>query len=273
MGTCVTETPAHYEAPREAEDDLTLVHATKRGNVAAFDKIVRRYDRKLLRIAQSVTHNREEAEDTVQEAFFKAYQKLDQFHEKAKFFTWMVRIVLNEAMTKLRKQRTAREESLDSNFPRDSDVLPGDLADRSPHPQEFYGAMEFQGILIKCLGPLQPGLRVVFVLRDIEEPSISESCEALGLSAIAVKSRLYRARLQLRERLGGLFRQRDGQSSAIDLTSTINDWRVPNPLSWKWMTSSVPPTDTNIFGRSVCMPDGFLSSSDSARSPHTRRTK
>ena len=219
----MTKTPAHCEAPREAEDDLTLVHATKRGSVAAFDKIVRRYDSKLLRIAQSVTHNREETEDAVQEAFFKAYQKLDQFHENAKFSTWMIRIVLNEALMKLRKQRTAREESLDSNFPRDSNVLPRDLADWSPNPQELYGAAEFQEIVIKCLGSLQPGLRVVFVLRHIEELSIRETCEALSLSAVVVKSRLFRARLQLRGRLSGYFRKRHGQCSAVDVTGTIND--------------------------------------------------
>lgn len=203
MDTCVTETPAPCEAPREAEDDLTLVHATKRGSVAAFDKIVRRYDSKLLRIAQSVTHNREEAEDAVQEAFFKAYRNLDQFHENAKFSTWMIRIVLNEALSKLRKQRTAREESLDSNFPSDRDVLLMDPADWSPNPQELYGAVEFWETLIKCLGSLQPELKVVFVLRVIEELSISETCEALSLSEFTVKSRLFRARLQLRERLTG----------------------------------------------------------------------
>jgi RNA polymerase sigma-70 factor (ECF subfamily) len=230
MDTCVAATSLQYEAPREAEDDLTLVHAAKRGNVAAFDKIVRRYDRKLLRIAQSVTHNREEAEDAVQEAFFKAYQKLDQFHESAKFSTWMIRIVLNEALMKLRKQRTAREESLDSNFPSDSDVLPRDPADWSPNPQELYGAVEFREILIKCLGSLQPGLRVVFVLRDIEELSISQTSEALSLSAVAVKSRLFRARLQLRERLTGYFRKRHGQTYAIDLTSKTNHWKGSQAL-------------------------------------------
>jgi RNA polymerase sigma-70 factor (ECF subfamily) len=206
-------------------DDLTLVHATKRGDVSAFDKLVRRYDRKLLRIAQSVTHNREEAEeaeDAVQEAFFKAYQKLDQFQEKAKFSNWMIRIVLNEGLMKLRKQRSAREESLDSNLPGDSDVLPRDLADWSPNPQELYGAVEFRKILVKCLGSLQPRLRVVFVLRDIEELSVNETCEALKLSAVAVKSRLFRARLQLRERLTGYFRRGHGQSSAIDVTSKFN---------------------------------------------------
>jgi RNA polymerase sigma-70 factor (ECF subfamily) len=95
VDTWVIETAVQYEPPLEAEDDLTLVHATKRSDVSAFDNLVRRHDRKLLRIAQSVTHNREQAEDAVQEAFFKAYQKLDQFQEKAKFSNWMICIVLN----------------------------------------------------------------------------------------------------------------------------------------------------------------------------------
>jgi RNA polymerase sigma-70 factor (ECF subfamily) len=238
MGTCVIETPAQYDAPREAEDDLTLVHAAKEGDVSAFEKLVRRYDRKLLRVAQSVTRNREEAEDAVQEAFFKAYQKLDQFRENAKFSSWMIRIVLNEALMKLRKQRTAREESLDRNFPSDSDVLPRDLADWSPNPQELYGAAEFREILIKCLDSLRPRLRVVFVLRDIEELSISETCETLSLSAVVVKTRLFRARLQLRERLTGYFRKRHGQSSVIDLTSKLTIGGSLKPLSCKWMKSS-----------------------------------
>jgi RNA polymerase sigma-70 factor (ECF subfamily) len=206
MDACMTEIPAQYEAPLEAEDDMALVHATKEGDVSAFEKLVRRYDRKLLRIAQSVTRNREEAEDAVQEAFFKAYQKLDQFHGNAKFSTWMVRIAVNEALMKLRKQGSAREDSLDGNIPNESNVLPRDLADWSPNPQDLYGVVEFQEILIKCLRSLQPGLRVVFVLRDIEQLSISETCQALSLSVVAVKTRLFRARLQLRERLTRYFR-------------------------------------------------------------------
>jgi RNA polymerase sigma-70 factor (ECF subfamily) len=219
MDAYVTETLAQCEAPLEAEDDMTLVLATKRGGIAAFDKIVRKYERRLLRIAQGVTHNREEAEDAVQEAFFKAYQKLDQFREDAKFSTWMIRIVLNEALMKLRKQRAFREESLDGGFSSDSDALPRDLTDWSPNPHELYGATEFREILTKCLGSLRPALRVVFVLRDIEELSVSETCEALSLSQAVVKSRLFRARLRLRERLTAYFRKGHGRSFAIDLTN------------------------------------------------------
>jgi RNA polymerase sigma-70 factor, ECF subfamily len=172
------EPPAQCEDPRAAEDDLTLVHATKRGHASAFEKLVKKYDRKLLRIAQSITHNREEAEDAVQEAFFKAYQRLDQFQESATFSTWLIRIVLNKAFMKLRRQRTAREESLDRDFQSDGDIVPMDVADWSPNPQELYSAVEFREILIKCLLRLQPTLRIVFVLRDIEELSINETGEA-----------------------------------------------------------------------------------------------
>ena len=222
MGTCVVEHPAQTEDPRGAEDDLTLVHASKRGHASAFEKLVRKYDRKLLRIAQSVTHNREEAEDAVQEAFFKAYQKLDQFQECAKFSTWLIRIVLNEALTKLRRQRTAREESLDRDFQSDTDVPPMEVADWSPNPQELYSAVEFRKILIKCLRRLQPTLRIVFVLRDIEELSINETCEALGLSAVAVKARLFRARLRLRHELSAYFKKCIGEPSAIESSDKVN---------------------------------------------------
>jgi RNA polymerase sigma-70 factor (ECF subfamily) len=160
----------------------------------------------------------------------KAYQKLDQFREEAKFASWLIRIVLNEALMKVRKQRTFREESIDSNFQSETDALPRDLADWSPNPQEIYGDVELREILIKCLVSLRPALRVVFVLRDIEELSVSETCEALNLSQAVVKSRLFRARLRLRERLTRYFRNRHGQPSAIDLTSQITDWKDSGAL-------------------------------------------
>jgi len=82
-----------------------ISRSTRGGDVAAFDQLVKRYDAKLLRIAQNVTHNPEDAEEAVQEAFFKAYQKLEQFHGHATFSTWLVRIALNESFMKLRKRR------------------------------------------------------------------------------------------------------------------------------------------------------------------------
>src|ERR1700687_2167026 len=108
---------AQFAVSTAADDDLDLVHASKNGDVAAFEQLVTRYDRKLLRIAQNVTHNTEDAQDAVQEAFLKAFQNLDQFREDSKFSTWLIRITVNQSLMKLRKQRRALTEvSRDGDF-------------------------------------------------------------------------------------------------------------------------------------------------------------
>jgi len=86
---------AQFEVRTGANDDLDRVHASKNGDVAAFEQLVKRYDRKLLRIAQSITHNREDSQDAVQEAFLKAYQNLAEFREDSQFSTWLIRITVN----------------------------------------------------------------------------------------------------------------------------------------------------------------------------------
>src|ERR1700741_3392124 len=107
-----------------ASNDLDLVHASKKGDVAAFEQLVKRYGRRLLRISQTVTHNREDAEDAVQEALLKAFQNLAEFREDSQFSTWLIRITVNQSIMKLRKQRTQKEVSLDEDFHVDGDVLP-----------------------------------------------------------------------------------------------------------------------------------------------------
>jgi RNA polymerase sigma-70 factor (ECF subfamily) len=201
--------PTQFAKTYTPDDDLALVHASRNGDIAAFDELVRRYDRKLLRIAQNVTHNLEDAEEAVQEAFFKAYQKLDQFQGHARFSTWLVRITLNESFMKLRKQRAITEQSVDGNVYPDSDSerLPPDVADWSPNPEALYRASEFREIIINSLQTLTPALKVVFVLRDIEEYSLSETAEILNLTVTAVKTRVSRARLQLREELSKYFKK------------------------------------------------------------------
>ena len=198
------------------DEDLALVHASQSGDISAFEALVRKYDRKLLRIAQNVTHSLEDAEDAVQTAFFKAYQNLGRFQGTAKFSTWLIRIALNESFMKLRKQRGMREQSLDSDAYADSDGnataagngTPFDVADWAPSPEALYGTVELREILTKTLERLSPSLRIVFVLRDIEEHSILETSSILGLTATAVKARLSRARLQLREELSRYFKKR-----------------------------------------------------------------
>jgi RNA polymerase sigma-70 factor (ECF subfamily) len=189
------------------DDDTALLQASRGGDVAAFEQLVKRYDAKLLRIAQKVTQNPEDAEEVVQEAFFKAYQKLDQFQEHAKFSTWLIRITLNESLMKLRKQRAILKQLVDNDVDADSERRLFDVADWTPNPEMLYRASEFREILITSLQRLSPALKVVFVLRDIEEHSLRETSEILNLTETAVKTRLSRARLQLREELSKYFKQ------------------------------------------------------------------
>ena len=188
-----------------ADDDLDLVHASKNGDMAAFEQLVKKYDRKLLRIAQSVTHNSEDSEDAVQEAFLKAFQNLDQFRGDSQFSTWLIRITLNQSLMKLRKRRATREVALDEDLQSNGDEFPMEVIDWAPNPEQLYWATELRDILISALRELRPTLRTVFVLRDIEGLSIDQTAKVLNLSPTAVKARLWRVRLQLRERLNKYF--------------------------------------------------------------------
>ena len=183
-----------------ASDDLDLVQASKKGDAAAFEKLVKRYDRRLLRISQTVTRNREDSEDAVQEALLKAFQHLADFRQDSQFSTWLIRITVNQSLMKLRK-RTHKEVSLDENFHADGDALPVDVPDRAPNPEQLCWASELRDILARTVEELRPILRTVFVLRDVEGLSIEQTAQVLNLSEAAVKARLWRVRLHLRERL------------------------------------------------------------------------
>ena len=190
-------------------EELALVQAAKGGDVSAFEELVRRYDRNVFRIAQHITHNREDAEDVVQDAFLKAYENLNQFQGQSKFYTWLVRIAVNEALMKLRRIKPGRTVSLDEDVKTEEDSLPREVADWSPNPEQQYGQAELRDILTRTIQGLPTSFRTVFVLRDVEGLSTEETAEALELSVPAVKSRLLRARLQLRERLNRYFQKRE----------------------------------------------------------------
>ena len=196
----------------EPHPDVALVERVRGGDVSAYDTLVRKYDRQIFRIAQHITQNREDAEDVMQDAFLKAYEKLDQFQGNSKFYTWLVRIAVNESLMRLRKRRTGKMVSIDEDIETEEGSVPRDLADWAPDPEQNYTQAELGEILRKTIQGLPQGFRVVFVLRDVEGLSTEETAETLGLSVPAVKSRLLRARLQLRERLSRYFRRKkEGQ--------------------------------------------------------------
>ena len=120
---------------------------------------------------------------------------------------------------KLRKQRATREVSLDEDFQTDGDILPTEVADWAPNPEQLYRATELRNILVKTLKELSPILRTVFVLRDIERLSIDQTAEVLNITHGAVKARLWRVRLQIRERLNKYFSKQTDSARAELLTA------------------------------------------------------
>jgi RNA polymerase sigma-70 factor (ECF subfamily) len=188
-------------------DDLELVDQARRGDAEAFAELVNRYERKIYRLARHITQNEEDAEDVLQEAFLKAFANLSRFQGNSKFYTWLVRIAVNEALMRLRRRKADKTVSLDEPVDTEDDVVIRDIAAWDENPEQRYSRAEMSAILTRAINSLAPGFRTVFWLRDVEELSTEETAEALNLSIPAVKSRLLRARLQLRDKLNRYFRK------------------------------------------------------------------
>lgn len=191
-----------------SDEDAPLVAATQAGDGGAFGQLVSRYDRKLFRIAYHIVHNAEDAQDVVQDSFIKMFQNIGRFQAQSKFSTWLYRIVINQSLMALRKQRTKPLVAIvpgDSN--EEEDQIPIDLSDWRPNPEEQYTESELRDLLTRLLHELRPALRVVFIMHDIEGQPLQEVANALDLTVSAVKTRSLRARLYLREKLTIHFRK------------------------------------------------------------------
>jgi len=207
--TLSTPNPHRLPSTVAREDEHLLVTAAKSGDAAAFEELVNRYERKLFRLTMNITRNREDAEDSIQDAFMKAYSHLADFQEGTRVYTWLVRIAANEALMRLRK-RGPNQFSLDEPIEsEDDDFIPQQIEDWGPSPEQRYAQSEMRDILRGVIDELQPDFRIVFVLRDVEGLSTEETADAVGISTAAVKSRLLRARLKLRQRLDRYFKDGD----------------------------------------------------------------
>jgi RNA polymerase sigma-70 factor (ECF subfamily) len=191
-----------------AFDETALVVRAKSGDTEAFSELVNKYQNKIYRLAKHITQNDEDAEDVLQEAFLKAYEHLDNFQGNSKFYTWIVRIAVNESLMKLRKRRGDRTVSLDEPVDTGEETVNREIAVWEDNPEQRYSRDEMQAILDEAVQDLKPDFRTVFVLRDIEELSTEETAAALNISVPAVKSRLLRARLALREKLTRKFKRK-----------------------------------------------------------------
>ncbi|MCZ2075403.1 MAG: RNA polymerase sigma factor [Bryobacteraceae bacterium] len=192
----------------EVFDEADLVERAKNGETEAFTELVNRYERKIYRLAKHITQNDEDAEDVLQEAFLKAYSHLADFQGQSKFYTWIVRIAVNESLMKLRKRKSDRTVSMDENIDTGEETVVREIAVWEENPEHQYSQEELRRILEHAVDSLKPAFRTVFLLRDVEELSTEETAEAMNISVPAVKSRLLRARLQLREKLTRQFRRK-----------------------------------------------------------------
>ncbi len=192
------------------DDEAQLVSAAKAGNTAAFEELVNRYERKIFRLGMNITQNREDAEDVMQEAFLKSYTNLDRFQGDSRFYTWLVRIAVNQALMKLRKRRP-NQFSLDEPLHGEDDSVFREIEDWGPSPEKKFAQTELNDILNTVIGELDPIFRVVFLLRDVEGISTEDTAQILDISAAAVKSRLLRARLKLRQKLNRYFRRSESK--------------------------------------------------------------
>ncbi len=195
------------------EESLLIARARKR-DAGAFTDLVNQYERRIYYFAKRIMQNDEDAEDVLQETFLKAYEHLDSFQGNSKFYTWIIRIATNEALMKLRKHRNHGTVSLDETLTPVEDMAKREIAVWDDNPEQRYSQREIQRILQQASESLRPTCRAVFILRDVEELSIEETAEALGISISAVKSRLLRARLALRARLTHHFKSRHAEISS-----------------------------------------------------------
>src|SRR5229473_1803211 len=179
------------------ESDSTLVAAIKNGESQAFEFLVKRHEAKTFSVAFRITRNREDAQDVVQQSFHKAFTHLDRFQEKSSFSTWLTRIVINEGLMCLRRNRSRREISLDDVKSEPEELFPVEIPDRGENPAEIYEQLEDERILCEAMNQLSAEFRTVVCLR-LEERTVGETAEILGLGIGTLKARLFRARQKLR---------------------------------------------------------------------------
>ena len=187
----------------QPELEANLIARVRAGESEAFYDLVRPHERGIYMAALSIVRNEADAEEVVQEAILKAFKAIGRFREESKFSTWIVQIVMNEARLKLRRARRHLYESLDAPVPGDEegDYVPCDFADWREIPSEALENARLRAALRKAFASIGPKYQQVIVLRDVEHLSITETAQALGITEAAVKTRLMRARLMMRDAL------------------------------------------------------------------------
>lgn len=188
----------HNQLDTQAVADIDLVQSAKQGDISAFEELVRRHTKRVFTIASHITRSYEDAEEVSQETFLKVCCYLKSFEEKAQFGTWLTRIAVNTALTKVSRSKFVQIVTDQEPNPNPRSTA-DDVPDWRPNPEELYSQQQLRQQLRHALEQLPLSYSTVFLLRDMQGLSVTETASALQLSIPAVKTRLLRARLQLRE--------------------------------------------------------------------------
>jgi RNA polymerase sigma-70 factor (ECF subfamily) len=174
-----------------------LIAAAKIGRRAPFGELCERHVKKIFRVIHRITRNREDAEDAVQECFLNAFVHLKDFDGRSQFATWLTRIAINAALMKLRKNRGAREVPMDEPNPSSEPVALREFRYNAPDPEESCSLRERKRIVKSAISGLRPRTRNVVELIHLQEHSIRETAQILGISTEAVKARMFHAKIAL----------------------------------------------------------------------------
>lgn len=200
---------ADSEAARAVDmsGDASLLLRLRAGEDEAYQELLRVHGGRLLAVARRLMRNEEDARDCVQDAFLSAFRSLDRFEAKSRLGTWLHRILVNACLMRLRARKRKPEESVDPQTPEfDQYGFRSGPSEMSPlSAEDLFERKEVREQLRKAIDDLPENHRIVLLLRDIEELDTAETAEQLGMTQGAVKVRLHRARLALKEKLGGLY--------------------------------------------------------------------
>ena len=185
-----------------------LVAKAQAGDVGSFETLVNFYDKRIYQIAYRIVENNHDAEDVLQEAFLKAFESLDRFRRESSFYTWIVQIAVNGALQRVNKRRKRPTVSLDNSSKDDGAFRPTEIVVWEEDPEKLYSKKETHVILERAIASLPVIYRTVFLLKDVENLPVDTIAKTLGISRAAAKSRLIRARLELREYLNKHFKKK-----------------------------------------------------------------
>ncbi len=200
-----TESAVAGGSPPGRNEDRLLLERIRAGDKSACNECVKRHAPGIYRLALRLTRNEAEAEDVMQETFLSAFKGIDRFDGRSELRTWLYRIAFNAAMMRLRRTRRDVVSLDEAVEPEDGTPVPQQIHDWSRLPDQEAQNAELRAEMEKAIGELPERLRAVFVMRELEDLSTEETAQALSLKPEAVKTRLHRARLWLRERLSDYF--------------------------------------------------------------------